>query len=399
MDDPSAIAQSAVPRLDAPVLAALPIVGEIEAEWIGTALAGDILDEAIRLGGGYGLSRQTTFRRGKDVASLFALGATAVFSGRVAAERLELRLDRPGVDSVRLELPMPSILGLRKTADIVAAWVVESTGGPLDLPADIQPRMRSTASAEAHAATLESLEDLWRFTPESGSRALARLRQITDAGDASAETQALRAFLVARAYRSGQITDRGAVVAEVTSALDAARAGWTDAPILLWTSAFAEAMLFRRYPLAASLVRRAILVQPHASPILTWGSLFLTYDLDFEGALALARKAMQTSPEDPMRVTQGFAGALAAIHAGRDREALELCDLVLSINPAMPNVLRIRAVALHYLGEHDEARDAIRILLSLEPNESRSLTAQVNPLREWPGFARFLDGLKAAGLP
>lgn len=30
---------------------------------------------------------------------------------------------------------------------------------------------------------------------------------------------------------------------------------------------------------------------------------------------------------------------------------------------------------------------------------SVTLTAKVNPLREWPGFSHFLDGLLLAGLP
>lgn len=399
MDDPSAIAQSAVQRMDAPVLAALPFTGAAEADWLGSALAGDILDEAIRRGGGHGLSRHTTFLPGKDVQALFALGATAVLSGRFEAGRLDLRIDRAANSRAHLALPVPSMAALRDTADRVAAWVVDMTGGPLDLPHSLRPGLRTEVPADAHAATLQILEDLWRFTPQSGARALERARAACETAQATAECHALRAFLVARAYRGGQIADRNEAVAEVSLALDAARQVWTDAPLLLWTRAFAEAMLFRRYPLAAALIRRAILLQPHASPVLTWGSLFLSYDLDFDAAYALALRAMRSSPEDPMRVTQGFAAALAAIHAARDREAVEQCDMVLVLNPAMPNVLRIRAAALHHLGDHVGARASIERLLVVDPNESLSLTARVNPLREWPGFQRFLDGLKGAGLP
>jgi len=400
MDDPSAIAQSAVPRMKAPTLAALPLTGSGAANWLGPALAGDILDEAVRLGGGYGLSRHTTFRAGKDTRSLFALGATAVLSGRLDAGGLALRLERPGGhDPACLVLPAPAPAALRGTADTAAAWMVAETGGSLDLPDELRPAARAAVPAASHTACLESLEDLWQFTPVGSARALARLRVACDSGQASTECHALRAFMVARSYRSGQITDRAAAVAEVTAALEATRAGWSDAPVLLWSTAFAEAMLFRRYPVAAALVRRAVLMQPHASPVLAWGSLFLSYDLDFEAALALARRSMLTSPEDPMRVTQGFAAALAAIHAGRDREALDHCDQVLSIDPAMPNVLRIRAVALHYLGDRIGASDTIERLLAIDPKESCTLTSRVNPLREWEGFQRFLDGLKGAGLP
>ncbi len=399
MDDPSAIAQSAVPRMGRPVLASLPFTAIDGPDWIGPALADDVLNELVRRGRFQGFSRQTTFAAIKDADALRTMGAEAVISGHLDDRCLCVRLSRPGMASETIKIPNVRMDRLQVIADEAVGHLLDLLGGPLDLPVPERPVLRSPTDPAAHAACLEAFELVWTFSADGNAKALAIARETCRSHPSDAVAQAMRAFLSVRGYRSGWIRDRDAVLADTKEALGAARANWNNDPRLLWTTAFAEAMLLRRYPVAAALVHRAAIEQPHVSPALTWGALFLTYDLDFDGALALARAALRISPDDPMRITQGFAGALAAIHGGRDRDALELCDMVLDHNPKMINALRIRAAALAHLGQTGEARHTMGRLLAIAPDETRTLIARVNPLREWAGFSRFLDGLASAGMP
>lgn len=399
MDDPSAIAQSIVPRTTRPTLAALPIATGDGSRWIGKALAGDILNETVRRGRLRALSRHTTFMDGTTMQAVHDFGADAVLSGCLKDTHLTLSLQWVGCDQHKLSLPNVQAETLQATADIAVDWLLDGLGGTLDLPAMEAPSRRSSLAHQPHAACLQALEAFWTFSAQGNAEALEIIRPLCEAYPSFGFAHALRACLVTRGYRSGWIGGRDDVVAEVGPALKTAYANWSDDPRLLWAAAFAEAMLFRRYQLAATLARRAAFEQPHDSAALTWGALFLSYDLDFDGALNLARQAIRVSPRDAMRVTQGFAGALAAIHGGRDREALELCDMVLCMNPKMINILRIRAAALVHLGEVNTARETMAQVLQIDPNETRTLVAQVNPLREWSGFSRFLDGLAGAGMP
>ena len=240
---------------------------------------------------------------------------------------------------------------------------------------------------------------IWSFDETGNEAALGLINQILAEAPDHAQANGYKAFLLTRAYRSGWIMGRDTVATDVEDACNKAWAGNPDDAAILWTTAFAQGMIFRNYPLAADLIGRAVLLQPHASHVWAWGSMFMTYDLNFNAGLYFARQAMAISPQDPMRVTHGFAGALAAIHGARDAEALELCDIVLGINPKMKNVLRIKAAAHYHLGQLDLAKASIATVLESDSNESVALASSVNPLREWPGFTRFLDGLSGAGLP
>lgn len=399
MDDPTALAQSRVQRMNRPILAARPFKSVDVPDWVGRALAGDILDEVVRRGGFRALSRHTTFRGDHTSADLIATGAGVSIAGACSGSKLSVHLSKPDKQIVKLDVPLPGLHSLQTTADTAADWVIQQLGGALPMPEPERPLVRDESEPEAHKSLLEALEHLWEFTSEGNTFALEIATQSAEQYPDHAPTQALRAMLLTRAYRSGWRTDRDYILKEVEHALSTAYGNWTGEPLLYWASAFAEAMLLRRYPLAAQLTRRSVDLQPHNSPALTWGALFLCYDIEFDAAEALARQALHWSRDDPMRITQGFAGALAAIHAGRDQAALEFCDLVLASNPSMINVLRIRAAALFNMGNQAAATEVMQIILAIDPAESQALIEKVNPLREWSGFARYLAALDGAGMP
>jgi Flp pilus assembly protein TadD len=123
------------------------------------------------------------------------------------------------------------------------------------------------------------------------------------------------------------------------------------------------------------------------------------YAWDFEGAAALAARAVEISPAGPLVETACFAGALAAIHLERDEEAIAWVRRANAVAPALTNTLRIEAAALARLGRAEEARAVVARILALDPAETVTRTAALNPIREWPGFGAFVDALRAAGLP
>ncbi|NER80639.1 MAG: tetratricopeptide repeat protein, partial [Leptolyngbya sp. SIO1D8] len=72
---------------------------------------------------------------------------------------------------------------------------------------------------------------------------------------------------------------------------------------------------------------------------------------EYGAALEYFRQAVQTAPLADDYVSQ----AVCLIHLDRPQEALEMCDRALSLNSGHSRAWLFRGVALHRLGQFDEA--------------------------------------------
>jgi len=398
LDDPTAIAQSKIERSYRPRIAVLPFVfeGERNLSWLASGLAEELSVGLSRIGRLHSVSRHSCFAltadQLADARKLLDVDHLLTGRARVSDGIIKLEIDAPAapiVLSSRLD-------DLQAHRDRMIDLVLDQIG--FDGPTGDSHR-NDHENPAAYLPLLEATQALWQMDRNGSDRASALIECALRADVGCAPAWGLKAFVETRAYRRGWRADRDHVCASVQEAYESALKYADRDPIVLWTTAFADAMLFRRYPQAADRIEQAHAADPCASHILTWGSLFLTYDQAFDMALAYAHRSIAVSPRDIMSVTQGFAGALAAVHSGRHEEAIGFADRVLADNPDMPNVLRIKAVACQHLGRTDEARGLVKEVLRLDPGETIALAAKVNPLREWSGFSRFLDALRLAGLP
>ena len=97
-----------------------------------------------------------------------------------------------------------------------------------------------------------------------------------------------------------------------------------------------------------------------------------------------------------------FVG-FARLHSGRDEEAVAWLNRSIELNPNNPVVHFCLAAALAHLGRLEEAREAARAGLELDPSFSsarlrRSMTFSDNPVF-LAGRERLYEGLRKAGLP
>jgi adenylate cyclase len=92
--------------------------------------------------------------------------------------------------------------------------------------------------------------------------------------------------------------------------------------------------------------------------------------------------------------------ALAHFAAGRYEKAIEWADRSLAAQPGYRTGLMVKVVSSAQLGCIDEARDALSRLLELEPGLTIARW-KAPPVPPFPPelFARFVDGLRKAGLP
>ncbi len=150
---------------------------------------------------------------------------------------------------------------------------------------------------------------------------------------------------------------------------------------------------------AMSRLREAIDIDPNATSAYVLYGQTLGMENRPDEAIEQFELAMRLSPRDADRWKMQIGVALCHFVAERYDEMLETSKRTVDTQPDIPFVYGAVAVAMVYLSDQDGARDAVRTMLSLEPNTTvRGLSAIVNAIH--PDIAaRYVSGLQRAGVP
>ena len=116
--------------------------------------------------------------------------------------------------------------------------------------------------------------------------------------------------------------------------------------------------------------------------------------------LAGLRKAIRISPHDPMLWTWTHWLAIGHYFARDYSAALEAADRVIRLRPDKPEGYRWKAAALAQLDRVDEAKKALQRAIEISPANVHFYKRTPPWYRRRPAdYARFLEGLRKAGLP
>lgn len=91
--------------------------------------------------------------------------------------------------------------------------------------------------------------------------------------------------------------------------------------------------------------------------------------------------------------------ATAWAEAGRDLAAIENAEDVIAVSDDFAAPLRAKAAAAAHLGRMDEARQAVKAALRIDPGDSVARLRAAGGYGDAPAVQRFLDGLEKAGFP
>ncbi|HEY3521444.1 MAG TPA: tetratricopeptide repeat protein [Rhodanobacteraceae bacterium] len=126
-----------------------------------------------------------------------------------------------------------------------------------------------------------------------------------------------------------------------------------------------EAEIAQANARARGAVNTALALDPDASPAHQARKLqLLQVDMDWTGAEAEARRALELAPNDAS-AQYGLAGALATL--GQNRRAVDLVRQALNSDPRHANWYNWLATYLAALGRPDEARQAANTAIALQP--------------------------------
>jgi tetratricopeptide (TPR) repeat protein len=392
----SAYDQAKVTALRTPIVAVRPFTGD----GLGFALADDLARHLARAARYRVICRLAarTLADYADAAFAEAVDADWIIAGAIAGTALNAYLferARGAVvwrDSASLADPWAPI-------DRIAASATLVIGKPNALGAIERGRLRRETSPGAIAAYREALVALTGATAESHRATRETLARAINASPRFAAAHGLLGFVIARDFRRGWSGTKAEADAGARQHMDAALASDADDPTALWTAAFVDAMLLRRYGEAHDLIRRSLAIEPGQAHALSWGGMFASYAWEFDQAIAYAAEAARASPFGPLVETHGFAGALGAYHGRRFELVPPFADRANAANPKLVNTMRLKAAALVRLGRLDEARAVMARVMALAPEETIAKSNALNPLREWPGFAHFAEALRLAGMP
>ena len=144
---------------------------------------------------------------------------------------------------------------------------------------------------------------------------------------------------------------------------------------------------------------RALELNPNLALAASVLSIACSWRSDNEDAVRYAKMAERLSPRDPAQSMWSFARAAAEFGSKNYEESMEWAKVTSEIMPEFPGAWRYLAASLGHLGRLDEARAAVRQLLTISPHDNLRLVSAAFPARRPERLEQYVGGLRIAGLP
>ena len=261
-------------------------------------------------------------------------------------------------------------------------------------------RQKPTENLDAYDYYLRGLSIANRITKEASDETLRVFNKSIELDPDFAVAHARAAFCYVYRKVNGWMIDCTLEVAEAgrlaRRAIDLGR----DDAIALSYGGFVIGYVVGDLDDASAFVERALALNSNLAA--AWGfSGWLKACLgNPDTAIKHAALAMRLSPLDPRMFAWQSYIALAHFCAGRYDEAARWAELALRDQPNIAPPMRVAAASHALAGELAEAQQIIKRLRQLDPALRLSnLGDLLPPFRRGEDHARFMDGLRKAGLP
>ena len=405
--DPAlAPAQPAEPaRSSIAVLPFANMSGDAEQEYFADGISEDIITALSKLPQLFVIARNSAFTfKGKNVnvgEVGKSLGVRHVLEGSVRKSGGRVRITAQLIDTTtgghlwaeRFDRELTDIFAVQDdvTTHIVSALELNLSGGDRESIA-----VERTNNQEAYDCFLRGRELWWRFTPEANREAERLLRRATTLDPGFAPAFAFLAAALANAYSNGWGELPAEALKEAEKAARAAVKLDERYPYALWSLGMALSWA-RRNEEALSAAERAIAFNPNFAA----GHSMVGVQLNFAGrpaeAVSFFDRAMALDPHFNSIVL--YFRALAAYQLGQYAEAVAMLKRRILRSPETDTSRVLLAACYGQMGLVDEAREAWRGALAVNPAYSLEQRRDVLPYKNPADFERIVEGLHKAGLP
>jgi TolB-like protein len=395
---------------DKPSIAVLPfqnMSGDPEQEYFADGMVEEIITGLSRIRWLFVIARNSSFAyKGKspDIRQVGReLGVRYVLEGSVRKAGNRLRITGQLIDATsgthiwadRFEGALEDIFDLQDkfTSSVVGA---------------IEPAIRTVETKRAQAKPTESLDSYDYFLraqaqlygmPAANKEALDLCRKAIAIDPRYASPYGLAAFLVAGRITAGWESNvEDARNEAIAFALRAIEFGAED-PTALWMAGWALDLAARDYDRGLAAIERSLSLDSNSA--MAWNFCGWVHWHCGDGNIAIdnIQRAMRLSPREPQAFVFKAGIGWAHFVEGRYEEAIKWADMALHDFPKWTTPRRCKASALGLLGRTDEAREAVRMLFTVQPDATISKLRSLMPLKRAEHMAAYLEGLRKAELP
>jgi TolB-like protein/class 3 adenylate cyclase/Tfp pilus assembly protein PilF len=397
---------------DKPSIAVLPfqnMSGDPAQEYFSDGIVEDIITALSRFRNLVVIARNSTFAykgRTVDVAQIGReLSVAYVLEGSVRKEGDRLRITAQLIDAAsgaslwgdRFDGTLAEVFDLQ---DQVAANVVGAIGPRVQQAEIERAKRKPTEDLNAYDHYLRGMAVLGRITPETTSEALRLSGKAIERDPDYALAHAMAAQCYGYRKVNGWMEDRARESAEAERlARRGVEAGRDDA-IVLSHCGLAIGYVAGDLDDGAALVERALTLNPNLAAAWGYSSWMKSCLGEPDTAVAHAAIAMRLSPLDTRLFAWEYYTALAHFCAARYDDAVTWAERAMRDQPNFATVTRVLAASYALAGRLEDAQQAIGRLRQFDPAlRLSSIDAIIPPLRRADDRARFLEGLRQAGLP
>ncbi len=393
---------------DKPSIAVLPFAnmsGDAEQEYFADGISEDIITALSKLPQLFVIARNSSFTfKGRNVhigEVGKSLGVRYVLEGSVRKSGNRVRVTAQLIDAPtgghlwaeRFDRELTDIFAVQDdvTTQIVSALAISlSAGERRSIAAE------HTDNPEAYDCFLRGRELWWVHARAANAEAEKLLQRAIELDPGYAPAFAFLAAAKVNAYASGWTASPAEALEEADKAATLAVRLDERYPFALWALA-CVCLWARRHDEAVTTAEKMVAYNPSFAEGLNAFGFILHYVGRSEEAVKCFERAMALDPYCPGMVLH--FQAQAAYQLGRYPEASSLLKRRILRNPETDASRALLAAAYGQMGMVEEAREAWRGLMRVNPDYSLEHRRKVLPYKNPDDFERFVEGLRKAGLP
>jgi TolB-like protein/class 3 adenylate cyclase len=404
-------AKPGLPLPDKPSIAVLPfnnMSGDPEQEYFADGIVEEIITALSRMRWLFVIARNSSFTykgRAVDVKQVGReLGVRYVLEGGVREAANRVRITAQLIDALTgahlwadcFESVLGDIFSLQ---DQVTVSVMGAIAPKLEEAEIERAKHKPTESLDAYDYYLRGTASLHRGTRDANSEALQLFYKAIELDPDFASAHGQAAWCYGRRKANGWTTDRLKETSETARlARRAVDLGKEDA-VALYTGGFALAFVVGDLDDGAACIDRALALNPNLAAAWSVSGRVRIYLGEHEVALEHLVHSMRLSPRDQLMFLTQNGIAFVHLFAGRYDEASSWAEKALRENPNYYPALRVLAASNALGGRLEEAQKVMARLRSAHPTLRVSDLRDLPPLRRPEDAARYVEGMRKAGLP
>ena len=396
------------PSPDKPSIAVLPfqnMSGDPEQEYFGDGIAEDIITALSKLRGFFVIARNSTFAyKGKapnirQVAR--ELGVRYVLEGSVRKAGERLRVTGQLIDATsgnhiwaeRYDRPIADIFAVQ---DEITASVVAAIEPQLYAAENLRLQSKPPESLDAWGCVVRAMPYIWTWVSQNDDTGLNLLKRAIELDPGYARARSLLAWAFVTRVAVGNMDfasglSDGLILAQHAIDLD------PDDPWAHLAAGYVY-MFGRRFGPAVEELNEALQRNPNFA--LARSMLATAYGyagLAEEGHRQL-EIATRLSPRDHMQATNLSVEGLCHLVAGRYSEAATAERRAVQLRPNYGMAWRTLTAAAGLAGDLELARHGLAECRRFQPNVSIAWIEKYYPMIRVEDRARYIEGLRRAGL-